>query len=443
MSSPATVQQISSPATVPRPRRGILPAALPLTRDRLVRHRFYLAWSLLFFDVLTYYPGYSFVHIPSTIGKVLAESALPFALLCALCLNRRVILRPNVFLCLVTLIVLGSIMPALQPQHVGTIFRTLRFAGFVVTLWLLTPWWGRRDLLIVRCQLAVLGTLIGSVVLGLLISPHTALYGGGTGRLGGALWPMPPTQVAHYAAELTGLVVVLWFGGKLRGRTTVLISAVALAILVLTHTRTALVALITGLLVAGMSLIVAKARVRKLFAVGGATATVAVLTLSAFIVHWLERGQTSQGLTNLTGRTEVWGPLLAAPRDKFQELFGFGLSNSSFNGLPIDSNWLDSYEALGLFGVVLCAMILVFLLVNAYFRPRGVQRALALFLITYCLVASFTEVGFTDASPYLIDLTVAASLLVPSWGIAPRGDDRAVPEPAVTMRALDDGYSAI
>ena len=35
-------------------------------------------------------------------------------------------------------------------------------------------------------------------------------------------------------------------------------------------------------------------------------------------------------------------------------------------------------------------------------------------LVTYCLVASFTEVGFTDVSPYLLDLTVAASLLVPS-----------------------------
>ena len=64
--------------------------------------------------------------------------------------------------------------------------------------------------------------------------------------------------------------------------------------------------------------------------------------------------------------------------------------------------------------MVICAIILVFLLVTAYFQPRGVRRALALFLITYCLVASFTEDGFTDVSPYLLDLTLAASLLVPS-----------------------------
>ena len=81
---------------------------------------------------------------------------------------------------------------------------------------------------------------------------------------------------------------------------------------------------------------------------------------------------------------------------------------------PIDSNWLASYQTQGIFGVVVCAAILLFLLVAAYFQPRGVQRALALFLVAYCLVASFTEVGFTDASMYLLELTLAASLLVPS-----------------------------
>ena len=65
-------------------------------------------------------------------------------------------------------------------------------------------------------------------------------------------------------------------------------------------------------------------------------------------------------------------------------------------------------------------MILFFLLVTSYFQPRGVQRALALFLITYCLLASFTEVGFTDVSAYLLDLTLAASLIVPSAEIGKR-----------------------
>ena len=172
--------------------------------------------------------------------------------------------------------------------------------------------------------------------------------------------------------------------------------------------------MVAGLLVAGLSLIAAKARVRKLFAASGAVAAIAIMTLSGFLASWLSRGQGSSQLTHLTGRTAVWGPLLATPRTKFQEIFGFGLSNDSFNGLPIDSNWLASYQSQGLFGVVTCAAILIFLLALAYFQPRGVQRALALFLVTYCLIASFTEVGFTGPSPYLLELTLAASLLVPS-----------------------------
>jgi hypothetical protein len=66
----------------------------------------------------------------------------------------------------------------------------------------------------------------------------------------------------------------------------------------------------------------------------------------------------------------------------------------------------------GLFGVVVCATMLAFLFVTAFFQPRGVRRAVALFLVTYCTLSSFTEVSFTDASTYLLHLAVAASLLV-------------------------------
>ena len=102
--------------------------------------------------------------------------------------------------------------------------------------------------------------------------------------------------------------------------------------------------------------------------------------------------------------------MLNTPRTRFQEIFGFGLSNASVNGLPIDSNWLAAYMQEGLFGVIVCAMILVWLFVTAFFQPRGARRALALFLVTYCTLASFTEDAFTDVSTYLLHLTVAASL---------------------------------
>ncbi len=396
-----------------RPRQGVslltqLEAGERL--ERSVRVRVGVAWGLLYFNTLTFFPHTSFIPIPGTVGKAIAQAALPAALLVALTINPRVIVRPNVLLCLVSLLVVGAVLPMLQPQSLGIVYRTFRMAGFVAGLWLLTPWWGRRDLLLVRCYFVSLWVALGSVLLGLFISPHRARA---NGRLGGALWPIQPTQVAHYAAVAIGLAIVLWFCGYIRGRTTLILAVVGGAILLLTHTRTALFALIASLLIAGLSLVVAKPRVRRLFAAAGAVATVGVLAFSAAITTWLARGQSAQGLDNLTGRTEVWGPLLAFPRDKFQEIFGFGLSNAGFNGFPIDSNWLSSYEQLGLFGVVICVIILIFMLVTAYFQPRGVRRALALFLIAYCLVASFTEDGFTDVSPYLLDITIAASLLVP------------------------------
>ena len=396
-----------------RPRHGVRLLTQAQAGERLERSvhvRVGVAWGLLFFNTLTFFPHTSFIPIPGTIGKAIAQAALPAALLVALSVNPKVIVRPNVFLCLVSLLVVGAVLPMLQPQSFGIVFRTFRMAEFVAGLWLLTPWWGRRDLLLVRCYLVSIWVALGSVLLGLLVSPHRARA---NGRLGGALWPIQPTQVAHYAAVGVGVVIVLWFCGYIRGRTTLILAVVGGAMLLLTHTRTALAALIASLLIAGLSLVVAKPRVRKLFATAGAVATVGVLGFSAAITTWLARGQSAQGLSNLTGRTEVWGPLLAFPRDKFQEIFGFGISNASFNGFPIDSNWLSAYEELGLFGVVICVIILIFLLVTAYFQPRGVRRALALFLIAYCLVASFTEDGFTDVSPYLLDLTLAASLLVP------------------------------
>jgi len=405
---------MSSSGVAFRPGRGVAlltQAAAGERLERSVRRRVGIAWGLLFFNTLTFFPHTSFLPIPGTVGKGVAQAALPIALLVLLTINPKVVVRPNVFLCLVSLLVVDTVLTMLQPQGFGIVYRTFRGVEFVAGLWLLTPWWGRRDLLLVRCYLASLWVMLGSVLLGLFVSPHHARVGG---RLTGAIWPAPATQVAHYAAVATGLVVVLWFCGHIRGRTTLIAVAVGGAMLLLTHTRTALAGLIASLLVAGLSLVVAKPRVRKLFAAAGAAAAVAVITFSAAVTTWLARGQSTQGLDNLTGRTEVWGPLLSYPRDKFQEIFGFGLSNASFLGLPIDSNWMSSYEQEGLFGVVTCVIILFFLIVTAYLQPRGVRRALALFLITYCLVASFTEDGFTDVSPYLLDLTLAASLLVPS-----------------------------
>ncbi len=252
--------------------------------------------------------------------------------------------------------------------------------------------------------------MLGTVLLGLVVAPKTALA---QSRLEGSLWPYPPTQVAHFAAVFVGIMVLLWLCSLVSGRLALLAVAVGIPVLLLTHTRTALVAMLAGILIGGMSLFRARARVRKLFAALGLIVSVGAITLSGFLATWLDRGESGQQLTSLTGRTDVWSALLSAPRSEFERIFGFGLSNLSFNGLSIDSNWLGAYLDLGLVGVVLTAAMLLFVLVSAYFRPLGPQRAIALFLVTYCLISSFTETGLSDPSLYFLELALAASLLVP------------------------------
>ena len=394
-----------------RRRPGVTSLDSAEARDRSARRRVGVAWALLFFDTLTYapVPG-ELLNIPSHVGKALAQGALPLAILVALTANPKVRLRPNVFLCLVGLLVVDTVITVAAAPHVGGAYRTFRLAEFVAALWLLTPWWGRHDMLLLRCQLRCLYVALGSVLLALLVAPgHARAF---DGRLEGVIWPMTATQVAQYAAVAAGLTVILWLGRLLSGRVTLLGVTFAVAILLLTHTRTALVALVAGILVAGLSLFTINARVRKLFAAGAAAVSIVVITLSGVVITWLARGENAQGLATLTGRTNFWALVLNTPRTRFQEIFGFGLSNVSINGNPIDSNWLAAYMQEGLFGVVVCVAILAWLLVTAFFQPRGVRRALALFLLTYCMLASFTEDSFTDASTYLLHLTVAASLLI-------------------------------
>jgi hypothetical protein len=131
------------------------------------------------------------------------------------------------------------------------------------------------------------------------------------------------------------------------------------------------------------------------------------------ITSWMRRGQSSQGLSDLTGRTKVWDQVFDSPRPRVNDLFGSGMSNQSFHGLPIDSSWVATYVDQGWFGVVVCGSLLLLLLLMAATRPRSPHRAVALFLIVYCLVASFTETGLGTPSPYLLDLCVAVALLIP------------------------------
>ena len=260
-------------------------------RERWRTRRVALAWGLLYLNVATFY-GPGILYIPTPLGKALTQGALPVAILVLLTVNRKLTVRPNVFLCLVTLLLCETVIGALAPEHFGTIYRTFRLAEFIFALWLLTPWWGRNDLLLVRAHLTCMSVLLTSAALGMVIDPGQAFT---QGRLQGIIWIIPPTQVAHYAAVATGLVIVLWFGGLMRGRTTAMISVFYLILLVLTHTRTALTGMVAGVIVAGLSLITARARVRRFFATAATLGGVGIISASSLLSTWLARGESAEG----------------------------------------------------------------------------------------------------------------------------------------------------
>jgi O-antigen ligase len=383
--------------------------------DRSVRRRLGWIWGLLIVNVFTFTSVPLVVPIPSVLGKLITQGALVVALALALILNRRLVIRPNGFLLLYSVLCGLTVLMSIHGHFgLGSLVRTGRLVGFLLVLWLLSPWWGREDLFFARTYRRALAIVLASVVLGLALSPRKAFAQAGGGRLGGAIWPFPPTQVAHVAAVFVGLTVVMWFTGLLSRRSAAIGTLAGLAILLLTHTRTAIVAMLIGILVAGLSLVFSRKRVRRAFAVALVIGLLLALSFAPFLSHWFERGENSQELSNFTGRTVVWTQVIHQQRSEVNTLFGYGMSNDSFNGLPIDSTWLSIYVDQGLVGDVLVAAAVLLLLLIALLAPRGPARAIALFFIVFCLISSYLETGLGTPSPYLLELVAAMSLLVPA-----------------------------
>ncbi|MEU1850892.1 O-antigen ligase domain-containing protein [Streptomyces sp. NPDC019990] len=391
-------------------------------------------WGLLVLNTLGSAGAKTIVPLPRSLIQVITMGALVAAFTLALAVNPRLRVRASAFLFLLTLLLVPSVLSSADLQSgFGALFRCARLALFVGTLWLLSRWWDGGPTFVrhhIRMYLAVLG----SVAAGLVVSPGAALpelYGG---RLVGALWPLTPPQIGQYAAVITGLTVLLVVGRRTGRRGAAVVIVPALALLALTHTRTATLGLLVGLALAVCSLLLTSAAARRFLAWAVLCAAVAAVGFASALRAWFLRGQSQEHFTSLTGRAKVWDALLAAPRSASERLFGVGLGDKSFGGLPIDNSWLAVYHEQGMTGVTLVAAMVIVLGGVALLRPPSLSRACAIFLIGYCAIASYTEAGLGDASPYLLHLAVAASLLAaPATGTPLSAADVArphIPRPA-------------
>jgi O-antigen ligase len=378
------------------------------------RRRLGLAiWALLFFNGMAFTTMPLLVPIPNAAGKLATQAALATATFLVLILNRDRLIRPNLFLSLYSLLALFALMASLRMNAgAGSLLRAGRFVVFIAVLWLLTALWGRRDRVLLQWHIICLTAIVAMVAVGGILAPGKARAI--DGRLASAIWPIPPPQVGHYAAVLTGLVVVLLLAREAHARVALPVAGVAVVVLLLTHTRTALIALIAGVFAATLVLVPVRRRARHAALVVIITLLLLGTVFTPVVSHWFARGQSSEQVGSFNGRQKVWDALVQTPRSDFEKIFGHGLTNKSFNGLAIDNSWYATYLDEGLLGDALCAAILIALVMLATTRPRDSSLALAIFIIAYCAMASWTETGLGDVSPYVLDLTVAASLLAPA-----------------------------
>lgn len=377
-------------------------------------------WGLLILNTLGSAGAKTIVPLPRSLIQMVTMGSLVAAFALALAVNPRLRIRPSAYVFLLTLLLVPSVLSSADLESgFGALFRCARLALFVATLWLLSRWWD-GGLTFVRHHIRMYFAVLGSVAAGLVVSPGAALpelYGG---RLVGALWPLTPPQIGQYAAVIIGLTVLLLLGRRTDRTSAAVVIVPSLVLLALTHTRTATLGLLVGLALAIGSLILTSAAARRFFAWAVLCATVAAVGFSSALQAWFLRGQSQENFSSLTGRAKVWHALLTAPRTTSEQVLGAGLGDKSFGGLPIDNSWLAVYNEQGLTGVALVAAIIVVLGGVALLRPPSLSRACAIFLISYCAIASYTEAGLGDASPYLLHLALAASLLaVPAEAAGP------------------------
>ncbi|MFS8197668.1 O-antigen ligase domain-containing protein [Streptomyces sp. CWNU-52B] len=378
-----------------------------------------IIWGLLVLNTLGSAGAKTIVPLPRSLIQLVTMGALVAAFTLALAVNLRLRIRASAYVLLLTLLLVPSLISSLQLESgFGALFRCGRLALFVGTLWLLSRWWD-GGLTFVRHHIRMYFAVLGSVAVGAVVSPGAAmpdLYGG---RLVGALWPLTPPQIGQYAAVIIGLTVLLVLGRRTDRASAAVIIVPSVVLLLLTHTRTATLGLLIGLTLAIGSLVLTSAAARRFFTWTVLCAAVAAVGFASALRAWFLRGQSQENLTSLTGRAKVWDALLAAPRSTSEKLFGVGLGDKSFGGLPIDNSWLAVYHEQGWAGVSLVAAIILVLGGVALLRPPSLARACAIFLISYCAIASYTEAGLGDASPYLLHLAVAASLLAAPATAAP------------------------
>jgi O-antigen ligase len=265
-------------------------------------------------------------------------------------------------------------------------------------------------------------------------------------------WPGAHPGVAAMFIGV-GLVILIaqdrWSLG-LRTSGHLLLLALFATTLYLGHTRSTIV----GVIVAVAVLFWLAARTHPVKSYLGITyyaivIGLVVVTLLPQVTQYFYRGQTTQELESLTGRTALWGFSIELISDANRWLIGFGYGSArlllpeSFSWAGgAHSTWVELLLSIGILGPALLAVDLLFLLRYASSRRSLVPPALTLSLLALLVVTSITGEGLAFPS---LSFVMLALLHVPvvaqrsSMAHAPSVRDSA-PSWAAGLRPRMNGF---
>lgn len=368
-----------------------------------------VTWGLLVLSCLPWRGIQSPIQIPQRVEEIATAVAVAVACVLALCVGPRVRLLVIPVFLLASLLAVAALVPWINGvAGEGSLERAVRLASYVAAVWILAPAASREGgEPLVRAYLGVFAFLASLIALEALLRPALG-FEPTLVRLQGVVPPVTPPRVGEIGAVTAGLATMAGVFGVIRRRSAIALGALGGTVLVLSHTRTAMLALSIGLVI-GFAVAVARSlQARR------ALVAMTILVVAGWLLFWgplstwLARGQSEEELASLTGRRDVWELVLERRPSGMELWFGAGLADKSFEGLPIDSGWLAVYVEQGLVGIALVGWMVLAVGWAAWRRPASAARAIAAFLLTFVLVSSVTETGVGDASTYLLHVFVAA-----------------------------------
>jgi hypothetical protein len=393
------------------PTTAAAPTSASSVLSRHDQKRVTLVWLLLFASGLSYSreTGLAAV-VPLRFEQLATALALAAAFLLALNYNRRLRLAGSWPVWLYAVLpVIALFAPLAGAGGLGTLFRAVRFIFALLIMALLAPAWRKDPWVLANAHARALRLSIAAALLSLCV-------GMGFDQEGRLIAQMPALrapQVGQFAALLIGITAVQAITHSPRLPRAPIWIVFGFIGLLLSQTRTATVALAVAFSLTLVFLLVSHSRARRVFLTAVLVGPLVFLLLQPAIKAWFERDQSEELLTSLTGRTQAWALVYSFPRTGFQELFGIGYGDKSIYGLPIDNGYLAAYQETGKVGLVAACAIMVILLLKALAYPKTSNRALAIFLITYVAVASYTETGIGDMSAYVMHLVLAGAMVTP------------------------------